>query len=718
MSFKIKTGFHSEWQYIRQPETITKDRYYKKNAMQRGAYVKLKGKQYAIINSPPGSGKSTGVEFLGVDHLENNPTLKMIIIVPQTQIGSSFRNCNLQFDDGKRILWKIGNDYCLGDKNFISQSIVSFMINPAPKSNIMSRVLLTTHQSFVRAYKKCPSVFNNFLLVIDEAHRIQTDEESNIEDRIFENEMGKIVARFLDNEKSDVRLLLTTATYFRGDKMAIIPHRHMAKFVKYLVPYDEYLCTCKHLRNLGMDFIEYNDNNYGSALKWLFSTKGIGKVIVYIPSVGSKSSVSKKKNGKHDDVEEAYRAISGERNPEKRELENGVTEVRRGNKWIKTINLVDEKNRENKKRYIEKADENMANGRDMLDVIITLNMFKEGANWKWADREILLSRKESYNANVQTIGRLLRDAPGKESVMVYQFINARLYLANSKDRLKNINDYVKTIVSLLQLEELFSPKTIMRREKSLGNINGKKSSIKDRQEHTDPPEDIMTPDEEHKIFSKVFIALVRIKNDYVDKSEMLNKTQEVVKKELIKIGVDVRHCSAVSNNIYDRLVKKAKDCFNTSDVKINGVHIGDVIKKDFVKEKISANPAAFIMRNYVSDMCGSTVMRDIRRIISKFKNVEYADLIDTVMYTRDWIVAEKTKVDVNYFNHKNRWEEHCKSGKKPKDIPYVPEEAYSDREWKEYVKMNKEGRFEEYLNAIKERKNERQLKVFMKKHKV
>jgi superfamily II DNA or RNA helicase len=716
MSFNIKTGFHlPEWQYIRQPETITKDRYYKMRVMQRGAYEKLKGKQYSIINSPPGSGKSTAVEFLGVDHLENNPTLKIIIIVPQTQIGSSFRDCNLQFEDGKRIQWKIGNDYCLGNKNGISKSIVSFMINPAPKSSIMSRVLLTTHQSFVFAYKKCPSVFNNFLLVIDEAHRIQTDEESNIEDRIFENEMGKIVARFLDDEKSDVRLLLTTATYFRGNKMAIIPHRHIGKFVKYLVPYHEYLRTCKHLRYLGIDFIEYNDRDYSSALKWLFSLKGIGKAIVYIPPVGSSCSVSKKKNGKHDDVEEVYRALSGKNNPEKRELENGVTEVRRGNKWIKTNNLVDEKNRENKKRYIEKTDENLTNGRDMLDVIITLNMFKEGANWKWADREILLSIKNSHNANVQIIGRLLRDAPGKKSVMVYQFINARLSLANPSDRLKNINDYLKIIMSLLQLEELFSPKTIQKTIKLPNSINGKRKSINNGQDElSDYPEDLITPDEEHKIFLRVFMALTQIKNDYVVKSDILSKIQEIVKKDFVKIGVDIKYCSVVSNKIYDCLEKKAKDCFDTLDAKINGVHIGDVIKKDLVKEKFSANPVLSILRHYVSDMCGSTLMCYIRNAISKCKNIERADLIDTAMYTRDWAKTEQ----VNGFNVRTKWNEHCNSGKKPKDIPDVPEKAYSDGEWVEYVKMDKEGNFDQYLNIIKERKNERQLRVFNEKHNV
>ena len=49
-------------------------------------------------------------------------------------------------------------------------------------------------------------------------------------------------------------------------------------------------------------------------------------------------------------------------------------------------------------------------------------MFKEGANWIWAERAIIIGERNSLTDIVQMSGRTFRDAEGKEHVEIIQLL--------------------------------------------------------------------------------------------------------------------------------------------------------------------------------------------------------------------------------------------------------------------------------------------------------
>src|SRR5437773_11324596 len=59
--------------------------------MQERAYEK-RGEQYLLIKSPPASGKSRALMFIGLDKLRNQGLKQAIIVVPEKAIGASFHD--------------------------------------------------------------------------------------------------------------------------------------------------------------------------------------------------------------------------------------------------------------------------------------------------------------------------------------------------------------------------------------------------------------------------------------------------------------------------------------------------------------------------------------------------------------------------------------------------------------------------------------------------
>ena len=124
--------------------------------------------------------------------------------------------------------------------------------------------------------------------------------------------------------------------------------------------------------------------------------------------------------GKNEDVTKVYESIAQSKRPKVVPQPDGLTLVKRGSRWIKVVNLVDTELRDEKKKLIKKAHD--AKRPDLIDVVIALGMFKEGANWQWAEEVVIIGAKNSLSEHIQTIGRLFRPAPGKRSIKVLQVL--------------------------------------------------------------------------------------------------------------------------------------------------------------------------------------------------------------------------------------------------------------------------------------------------------
>ena len=87
-------------------------------------------------------------------------------------------------------------------------------------------------------------------------------------------------------------------------------------------------------------------------------------------------------------------------------------------------------------------------------------MFKEGANWIWAERSIIVGSRGSLVDVIQMIGRVLRDAKDKKHVEIIQLLPFSLDQKQENFK-ENLNNYIKSLYALLLLEDIFNPVKIL-----------------------------------------------------------------------------------------------------------------------------------------------------------------------------------------------------------------------------------------------------------------
>src|SRR5690554_6621697 len=129
--------------------------------------------QYLLIKSPPASGKSRALMFLGLDKLINQGVKKVIVAVPERSIGSSFAPTDLK-KFGFFANWSPKAEYNLcspgGDASKSKvQAFKNFMKND-------EQILICTHATFRFACEELEeTVFDNTLIAIDEFHHVSAD---------------------------------------------------------------------------------------------------------------------------------------------------------------------------------------------------------------------------------------------------------------------------------------------------------------------------------------------------------------------------------------------------------------------------------------------------------------------------------------------------------------------------------------------------------------
>jgi len=543
-----KNAFNNKWTPVDCPPTIV-DGYYQMREWQQECYDELKDSHHWIINAPMGSGKSFMICCLDYKKLENNPNLRAIIAVPQTIIAEGFRKNKIQFSDTEKVDWFPQHDLCKEASNQTTDELLGFLKGPNSKSMVQDRILVCSHQTLVYAFKKNKKLFKDVIIVVDEAHHVK---HNVVEDVEVSNGIGSVVKYSFDNPKNNIQVELTTATFFRGDKNSIIPEEYKAQFDRFNYPFDKYLKTCKYLRSYSYDFILYNQN-YKESIKELFDEE-VGKTIVYVPSVNGSYSLETK----YIDVEEIIKGIAGTDKPVIKDKDKPIMLVKRDKEWIKVIDLVTETNRESKKQAI--IDAHDAKTSESVDVIITLNMFKEGANWRWADREIIIGPRNSLSDLIQTMGRLFRDAEGKSHVSVYQLLPYALDQVNNEKFCDNLNDYMKAIFLTMIMEDVFKPVRIkVPAEK-------KKGKAKEKEEEFDYFANAL-PDENDRtaVYSSVYDDCMRIISDDGEISE--KKFEEIVSRVLKNRGVEDNH-KAIAEQIRRRFIRKS--------LSLEGIDVSDI----------------------------------------------------------------------------------------------------------------------------------------------
>ncbi len=386
-----------------------------------------------LIKAPPASGKSRALMFIALDKLYNQDIKKAIIAVPEKAIGASFRNTELS-KFGFFMDWEIKdkNNLCNEDDLTNKSKVEAF------KRFIESddRILLCTHATLRFAFEEITiEKFNGCLLAIDEFHHAST----------YNNRLGELLRDVIHD--SSAHIVAMTGSYFRGDNVPIIMPEDENEFDKVTYTYYEQLNGYKYLKSLGIGYHFYTGSylDHGALDAVLDSNK---KTIIHIPNVNSKESTQR---GKLEEVSHIFEILGNWVDKDKNEIDIIQTKDRR---FLRVANLVDDepKHRATISNYLAKAAQDDINA---VDIIIALNMAKEGFDWPFCEQALTVGYRSSLTEIVQIIGRCTRDSFNKTKA---QFTNLIVQPNGAKDEVViATNQMLKAITASLLMEQVLAP---------------------------------------------------------------------------------------------------------------------------------------------------------------------------------------------------------------------------------------------------------------------
>ena len=147
-------GFSCQWKPIKLKPATVKGGFHGPRNWQSEAFKQLQDAQYTILNAPMGSGKSWEMCLLSAHKLQQDPSLRCIIAVPQTIIADGFKYAKLLLPPrNKKLSWCPRHDLCtdIPDEGTIN-AVIDFLHIPGTLLN--DRTLLCTHATIVAVYKR------------------------------------------------------------------------------------------------------------------------------------------------------------------------------------------------------------------------------------------------------------------------------------------------------------------------------------------------------------------------------------------------------------------------------------------------------------------------------------------------------------------------------------------------------------------------------------
>lgn len=392
--------------------------------------------KYILVKAPPASGKSRALMFVALDKLANQGVKKVIVAVPERSIGSSFKDTDLVkygfYED-----WKINSKYDL-TTNGGSERKVKRLKEFLRADD--GRILICTHATLRFAYQEIEddSEFDNVMIAIDEFHHVSSDDSSVL---------GDALRNIMHN--SEAHVLAMTGSYFRGDSAPILSPMDEQQFDKVAYTYYEQLDGYQYLKSFGIDY-KFYQGRYTDALDEALDTSK--KTIIHIPSVNSSESTK----DKYDEVDRIFDAIG---DVDHQDTKTGVYYIKnKDGKMLKVADLVNEDGREKIAEYLRTL-----KGSKDLDIIVALNMAKEGFDWPWAEQALTIGYRRSLTEIVQIIGRVTRDSSNKNHAQFTNMIEQPD--ANDGEVQYAVNQILKAITVSLLMEQVLAPEIHLKRRK-------------------------------------------------------------------------------------------------------------------------------------------------------------------------------------------------------------------------------------------------------------
>lgn len=390
-------------------------------------------RQHLLVKAPPASGKSRAMMFVALDKLANQGVKKVIVAVPQQNIGRSFNDTPLKkfgfFED-----WRVAPywNLCLaaGSENNKKDVVLEFL------NHRTADKLVCTHATLLNALKNIEAEkLNNVFFGIDEFHHGSSDEN---------NRLGSFIRRLL-NETS-AHILAMTGSYFRGDAVPVMRPEDEALFQPTInYNYYQQLNGYRYLKSLGIGY-SFFQGNYLTAIPEVLDTSK--KTLIHIPHPNSKTGAFM---NKHDQVAEIIKYI-GE--IVDRDYNHYLYKVKTKDGRILTVGDLVEDSKECRnalQSYLQRM-----KSRNALDILIALGTAKEGFDWEWCEHCITIGIRASLTEVVQIIGRCTRDCEGKTHAQFTNLIPCPD--AAQDDVAMAVNDFLKAISASLLMEQVMAPK--------------------------------------------------------------------------------------------------------------------------------------------------------------------------------------------------------------------------------------------------------------------
>ena len=406
--------------------------------MQQIAF-KANSAQYLLIKAPPASGKSRALMFIALEKLQNQGIKKVIVAVPERNIGASFKATALS-KEGFFADWTPNPHYNLCTSGSEKSKVSAFL----EFLDSDEKILICTHATFRLACNELDAKqFNDCLIAIDEFHHVSADGD---------NRLGEVMKNIM--AKSNAHIVAMTGSYFRGDNVPVLLPEDEIKFTKVTYNYYQQLNGYEYLKSLGIGYHFYSgryfkkpfDKDISALAEILNVTK---KTIIHIPNVNANESSK-------DKMAEVGHIIDVLGDVDYQDPDTGVIYVKnpQTGKILKVADLVNNelKEREKISTYLRT---HAMDDIDAIDIIIALGMAKEGFDWPFCEHALTIGYRGSLTEVIQIIGRATRDSSNKIHA---QFTNLIAEPEAEGTEVKiAVNNMLKAITASLLMEQVLAP---------------------------------------------------------------------------------------------------------------------------------------------------------------------------------------------------------------------------------------------------------------------
>lgn len=371
---------------------------------QREAVEKAVEARFFLNESPGGSGKSLMQVMAATLDIERCGN-KQLILVPQNHIHHGFFNkksIRFQLESGGEVRsWHVAHNFCSGKQSAKSDRLKTFLLsNPRALQKTRSLGAIATQQALVRVWGDLSEsekrlAIKQLTVRIDEAHHISGvfdhTLDSNVTEKVLEvsTHLGEFCRYLVNQGDSSTKLHLTTATFFRGDKMPILFEGVKEQFERYRLPWDvffEYL----DLDEFRFDFFQYDDSPLDFVVEAI-RLEPDARHLIILPPLNRRFR-----------TDETLPTLM-------KKLADVVSEDA-------VLDLVSKETQEENKRRILTEPE-------QYRVVVACRLFDEGTDWVVCNRMHNTDACEaSLTLAVQRIFRPCRKHDGKKSVRIMNYV--------------------------------------------------------------------------------------------------------------------------------------------------------------------------------------------------------------------------------------------------------------------------------------------------------